>query len=168
MKLQEAARLAERCVEVLTPFCERIEIAGSIRRARPNVNDIDLVALPKPGQEAALRARIEKNGRPPRVSGPQTIVFDLAGGFQVDLWLAHAREADLVAVTPGNFGTLYLCRTGAKEFNIWLAKQAQAKGLHWNPHHGIFRDKEWLAGETEEDVFRALALDWIPPVERER
>jgi DNA polymerase/3'-5' exonuclease PolX len=47
LKLEEALALAKTVLEVLAPFCERVEVAGSIRRLRPEVNDIDIVAIPQ-------------------------------------------------------------------------------------------------------------------------
>lgn len=57
MKLERATIIADKVVTALRPLCERIEIAGSVRRARPEVNDVDLVLLPRPGQTAAIKAR---------------------------------------------------------------------------------------------------------------
>ena len=168
MKLCDAYRLADRIKSELLQYCDQIEIAGSIRRARPEVNDIDLVILPKPGQELALRNRI-KARTTISIDGPQTLIVRLSTGFQLDVWIAHPPERDLVRTTPGNFGTLLVSRTGSREHNIYLCQRAIDLGLKWDPHHGV-KDAagQICASETEQDVFAAIGLPWIPPVQRER
>jgi DNA polymerase/3'-5' exonuclease PolX len=190
--LAYAQKLAERIAGELTQFCDKIEIAGSIRRRRPVVNDIDLVVLVKPGQERAFRDRVHRNTLP-KIDGPQTLVVALplpgrgpagaepASGIelQLDIWLASGGDRDLLRHTPGNWGTLFLCRTGSRQHNIFLCQRATARGLSWNPHHGIFGPVGWpsvpsgshsvcLASETEEDIFRILDLPVIAPELRER
>jgi DNA polymerase/3'-5' exonuclease PolX len=190
--LAYAQRIAEQIAAELTPFCEMIEIAGSIRRRRPVVNDIDLVAQVKPGMDRPFRDRVHRNTRP-EIDGQQTLVVALplpsrvaAGALptgsqelQIDIWLASRGERDLLSQTPGNWGTLFLCRTGSKQHNIFLCQRAASLGLSWNPHHGVYGPLGWpvvpsgsrsvcLASETEEDIFRILGLPVIPPEHRDR
>jgi len=165
--LAQADKLAAKIVAELTPFCERIEVAGSIRRRRPAVNDIDLVVLPHEDQVNALRERVLRNTAPIS-DGPQVILARLANGVQLDLWIAQRPKKDLFSETPSNFGMLLLSRTGSKEHNIWLCQLATKLGRHFNAHHGIYERGHCLASATEEDIFRALNLDFVPPERRER
>ncbi len=190
MILAAAQKLATRIRDELAPFCEQIEIAGSIRRQRPEVNDIDIVCLPRGAQgkhdviERCLRrARCTKTGE-------QYRVFTLDNGFQLDLWLAHAGSEDLLGKkTPGNWATLLVCRTGSAEFNVKIARRAREVGLHWNPHAGLmkvngqafvdFRGADgrrqsqcvplgsYLDTPTEEDFFKAIGVEFINPEDRE-
>ena len=168
--LDKADRLAAKIVKELAPFCDQIEVAGSIRRRRPFVNDIDLVVLPKRGQEEKLRERCRLNATVIR-TGPQMMELRLGLGitqsYQVDLWIAHPPAEDLLAKAPTNFGSLLLCRTGSKEHNIWLVTHAKLKGLKWNPHHGVFSGDHLIASATEAEIFAALDLPFIKPEERE-
>jgi len=179
MKLREAYLLAARIKGELEPMCERIEIAGSIRRARPEVNDIDLVLLPKPGMHGAIRKRCLRRCHLV-TDGEQNLIVRLptngtpASGFQVDLFFARGREQDLLGSTPGNWGSILLCRTGSKEHNIWIAERARSLGLQWQTYKGIFGPSvldgptdKLMASETEEEIFKALNLELIPPVMRE-
>lgn len=165
--LARARALAEKIAAELSPWCERLEIAGSIRRGRPDCGDIDLVCLPKPGgysqmlQRCAHKARLAKQGQ-------QYVVFELANGVQLDLWFAHAAGGDLFAPEPCNYGVLLLSRTGSAMHNVWIAQTAQSRGLHFNPHRGVLRGREVIASAEEADVFRALGLDYIEPERRER
>lgn len=173
LPLSSAIILAEGIATELSPYCERVAIAGSIRRRRPFVNDIDLVVLPKPHQTAALKDRCKRHARPV-IDGPWNCIYALKSGFQLDIFIAEAQRKDLFQTLPTNFGTLLLCRTGSKEHNIYLVERAKSLGLRWNPHHGVFastpgaQHTRLLPSETEEEIFTALQLDFIPPEKRER
>jgi DNA polymerase/3'-5' exonuclease PolX len=52
--------------------------------------------------------------------------------------------------------------------NVWVAQQAQAQGLHFNPHKGVLRGRDVVASVEEADIFSALGLAWIAPERRER
>lgn len=179
LPLPVAEKIAERVAAELTPLCERLEIAGSIRRRRPYCGDIDLVLLPKCQanvdriiERCAKNATLEKRGE-------QYVVLTLKNGFQLDLWFAHAIEVqagDLFDApkysAPGNFGMLLLARTGSARHNIWLATVATAKGMHFNPHRGIQKNagktSRVIAATEETEIFSALGLAFIPPEKRER
>lgn len=166
MKNLEAYDLARRIVAVLQPMCDRIEIAGSIRRARPEVNDIDLVILPKRDQVAALRARILLNSQPIS-DGPQNMIVRLKNGVQLDVFIARHREVDMFDQKLGNFGSLLVCRTGSREHNIHLVEEAKRLGLKWNPYAGVSTsDGPIFAAEEEEDIFSALSMEFVPPAMR--
>jgi DNA polymerase (family 10) len=171
LPLANARKLAERIVAEITPFCERIDIAGSIRRARPEVGDIDIVCLPLPGRRCDLELRCTRRGRITK-RGDQYMLVELAGGIQLDLWFSHAETDDLFAPQPCNHGMLLLARTGSAAHNIHLASRAKKMGLHFHPHRGILRDARprapVVASETEEDIFHALGLDFVAPERRER
>lgn len=178
MQAREAYELALIIVDGLRPMCERIEVAGSIRRAREQVNDIDLVVEPKPGQRAQIEERILR--RCSKVSGGEhSLIAEMplvVGGWarklgvpsvQLDVWFTKPDEPDLLEGKPGNWGTILLCRTGSAVHNIRLAARAKELGLHWNPYRGVMRGEEIIASRTEEEVFGALGLQWIPPACRE-
>lgn len=167
--LHKAFTLAERIVAELLPFCERIEIAGSMRRAREHVNDIDLVVLPK--DAAGLRARVARKTQP-ITDGPLNLSVRLPGiarpGIQLDIFFAHGGTRDLIAPEPSNWGSVLLCRTGSKEHNIFLAQRAQELGYKWETMRGIVSDGRVVASESEEAIFEALGMDFMPPALRER
>ena len=171
MNLIRAQQLAEAIVAKLAPHCLRIEIAGSIRRRRAHVNDIDLVLLPRPGEREAILYRI-RGACPVVTEGEQNCIYRMplkpGEEFQLDLFFARPPVADLLGSTPGNFGTLLLCRTGSKEHNIHLVQHAKQQGLLWRPYAGVFRGEDCLAAEDEAGIFTALGLDFIPPEQRER
>jgi len=165
MTLAQSDRLASTVADALAPFCERIEIAGSVRRRRPVVNDIDIVAIPRdlPG----LKARCRRNGKI-TTDGSLNVIVELSGGVQIDIFLADPPREGLLGIEPTNWGTLLLCRTGSKEHNVWLASEAKRRGLHWNPYKGIYRGYDIIASETEQDIYKAIGLSYIEPTKRER
>lgn len=171
--LATAARYAERIVAQLAAYCDRIEIAGSIRRARPTVNDVDIVCQPKAGQEGILRARCKARSEV-LSEGSSSLLVRLKDGLQLDVWFAAPQTADLLTVTPSNWGSVLLCRTGSVTHNIWVCQRAHAKGLKWIHTQGLCRLSpggdvvEIVASETEEAIYAALGLDWLAPVQRER
>lgn len=167
LPLATADKLAAKIAAELQPFCEQLDIAGSIRRRRPNVNDIDIVVLPKPGMFAALRDRVRATTATIK-DGNQEIVVRLANGVQLDLWIAARPSVELFDSKPTNYGSLLLCRTGSVAHNIFLIEHAKRMGLCWNPHWGVMIERQTLASATEADIFKSLQLDFIPPERRER
>ena len=167
LSLSQADKLAKKIVAELAPFCELIEVAGSIRRRRPLVNDIDIVLLPLADQVNALRARVLRNTSPIS-DGKEIILTRLANGVQLDIWIAERPHKDLFSSTPTNFGVLLLSRTGSKEHNIWLCQRAEKLGRRLNPHHGVFEGRKLLSSASEQEVFAALDMEFVPPEKRER
>lgn len=180
--LATARKIAERIREELAPFCEKIEIAGSIRRAREHVGDIDIVLLPREGEENALRTRATASSSVRVLTqGRENMSLVLANGLQVDLFFARRAQNDLAGYVPGNFGMRLLAMTGSKEHNIHLAKLAEAKGYHFAPYQGLMQGGRYLVGpngreykgghvfrgEDELEILRALGLGWIDPTARE-
>jgi DNA polymerase (family 10) len=170
MLLAPAKRFAERIVAELRPHCDRIEIAGSIRRGRPHVNDVDIVCIPRgiEGRERIIE-RCREKGHLLKNGGQyvELMYLILPGPVQLDLWFAHGGNSDLFTHAPSNWGMLLLARTGSKEHNIKLAALAKAQGLTFSPHEGIKRGDVILASETEEAIFAALGLTYIEPHDRE-
>ena len=168
MTLKEGLVIAEAARARLAPFCERLSIAGSIRRNREFVGDVDLVVLPRRGRERDLYADLDAMGRVAK-RGPQYAVINLPCGEQLDVWFARGREQGLFASVPGNWGALLLTRTGSTEHNIELVRRAKELGLRYHPHAGVVdASGAVVASESEEEIFEALGMDFVPPEERER
>jgi len=155
MRLEEAERIAGNLKAFLAPACERLEIAGSIRRRRPEVGDIDLVLIPK--DWLAVRDMLKRLGKV-KISGRKITRVIMDGGTQVDTYYA----------TPGNFATLLLIRTGSAENNIRLCTLARKRGWHLAASgEGLFNEHgERIAGDSEESIYQALGLRYQEPWER--
>lgn len=162
--ITKARQIADRIRDELVPYAVQIEIAGSIRRGRPFVGDIDLVVIPR--DYVALRARVLEKTHAIQ-DGPKNLLVRLRNGIQLDLFFAHKGTSDLFNPGPSNWGSILLCRTGSKEHNIKLCQAALKLGLHWDTTEGLKRDGKIIASATEEDIFTALGMDYIPPHDRE-
>ncbi|HWX18759.1 MAG TPA: hypothetical protein VN578_02525 [Candidatus Binatia bacterium] len=155
MNLLTSTRWAKAVETWLAPHCTRLQIAGSIRRESPLVNDIDIVCIPKVTEEKDMLGSIvrrenhvlnfltkyvhEKPQQARFISGwdadrkqdgktplPKQVMLELPK-CQLDLWFAE----------QANFATRLLCRTGSKEHNTWFADRCTDQGLHWFPYEGI-------------------------------
>lgn len=156
MRLEIAESVAQTIAKLLEPYCEKIQIAGSIRRRKPACHDIDIVLIPKDlwGLSAALKM-IGKQLK----GGEKMSQFITAGGHQVDIYFA----------TLETWATLLLIRTGSKESNIRLCTAARARG--WKlcaSGNGLFDEHgERIAGDTEESIFIKLGMAYVPPERRD-
>lgn len=161
VRLDQARPIAERLLYLLTPYCDRIEIAGSIRRRKPAVHDIDVVMIPKP--EAALTINYA-------LSHIGTIAKD--GPKIKQLWYTENQtliSVDIYIATPTNWSTLLLIRTGSKENNISLATIAKTKGwqLRASGEGLLDQDGNRIAGDTERSIYEALGIPYQEPEERD-
>lgn len=162
--LGKAQTLAQCIEDKLSVFCHGIQVAGSIRRRRPFVNDIDLVCLPKSLPEFQARCREHATAV---MEGQSNCIYRLRDGTQLDVFIAHDRESDMFDVTPSNWGSVLLCRTGSKEHNIKIAQAAQRQGLKWETMRGLVdKDGRVVAGDTEGSILTWLGLPWIDPEDR--
>src|SRR6185503_659879 len=135
---------------------QEIEVAGSFRRRRETIGDLDiLVTSPTPEQ---VMARFTEYPDVKRVvsRGPTRATVRLSGGLQVDLR----------AVEPDAYGSALQYFTGSQAHSIELRKIAQSKKLKLN-EYGVYQGTRRIAGRTEQDVYTALGLDWIAPELRE-
>ena len=138
---------------------EAVSVAGSLRRMRDTIADIDIVvATRSPGAVMDAFAGLPEIGRV-LGRGP-TLTSALLGTAGV--------QCDVRAVEPESYGAALQYFTGSKDHNVQLRELAVRRGLKVN-EYGVFRveDESKIAGRTEEDVYGALALQWIPPEIRE-
>ncbi len=138
------------------PGVRKVEIAGSFRRRKETVGDLDLlVSGGKP--EAVMEAFVKR-----------TNVLEVLGQGETksSVRLANGLQVDLRHVPPESFGAALLYFTGSKAHNIELRRIAIEKGMSLN-EYGLTRGERTVAARTEEEIYRALHLAWIPPELRE-
>jgi len=139
------------------PAAQRVEVAGSYRRGRDTVGDLDiLVATGAPRDVLVAFSAL------PQVSEV------LARGDTKSSVIVDGLQVDCRAVAPDEFGAAWQYFTGSQNHNIRLRGIALRLGLLLN-EYGVFRvdDNTRVASETEEDVYAAIGLRWIPPELRE-
>lgn len=180
MNLDYAERAAAEVVSVLAPACERLEVAGSIRRRKATgIHDIELVAIPRP---AALVF-----GRPPERSALHQLTDELRGaGRMIPRLDQRARAAwgdkfrralwetiplDLFITGPDQWGVIFLLRTGDADFSRALVTPephgALPRGYRIQAGR-VWRGDAVLSTPQEGDVFDALGLPWLTPAARTR
>ncbi len=157
-KLALAAQYAEPLVEYLraVPGVSRVVIAGSYRRARETVGDIDILVTADSGSPVMQRFTGYDEVREIVSRGPTRATVILRCGLQVDMRL----------VGEENYGAALHYFTGSKAHNIAIRTLARQRGLKIN-EYGVFRGSERVAGATETSVFKSVGLPCIPPELRE-
>ncbi len=149
--VQEITAHLEKC-----PSIQQMAWAGSYRRGRETVGDLDLLVISKQvdvvmdalGSYAAVGEVI--------VRGETKMSVRLSGGEQVDLRV----------VPEESFGAALQYFTGSKEHNVVMRGMAKERGLKIN-EYGVYRGDEYIAGRTEEEVYATLDLPYFPPELRE-
>lgn len=166
-------QVALKLVERLRPFCERIEIGGSLRRRAALVGDIEIVAIPVPvldlfGAETGqteVDLSLAKMPIEMLANGQRQKKFMLTSTtgdrYQVDLFL----QPD-----PATWAMNLIIRTGSADFSHWLVTKRSLGGAMWDDCYSSGARLYWagnpgtpLALPEEEDVFRFLRLPFVPP-----
>lgn len=147
-----AMDLAERVIASLP--ADRIAFAGSLRRMSETIGDIDVLAVGDPGL-------MELFARQPYVAevvakGERKTSVRTDRGLQVDLRLVPAES----------WGAAMIYFTGGKEHNVRIREMAVKKGWKLS-EYGLFDGDRLIASETEEEIYRALGMQWVPPALRE-
>ena len=160
MELGQAHNIARGVAALLEPHCHRIAIAGSIRRQKPEVGDIEIVAIPKPYDVGLFESGIATVvNQWPKVKGELPCKYTQRQLPEIKL--------DLFFATPENWGSILLIRTG----NWRFSKHFMGTLL---PQHGM-RQKDGFVWQgaikvktpEEEDMFRLVGMDFVHPCDRE-
>ncbi|MEK6531132.1 MAG: DNA polymerase/3'-5' exonuclease PolX [Deltaproteobacteria bacterium] len=159
-RLSTALLTAESIMERLKGVKSAKEIipAGSLRRWRDSVGDIDLLAISK----------APENLMESFVSYPEAKEVISKGDTKSSIVLKNGLQVDLMVVDAGSLGAALQYFTGSKAHNVAIRDRAKAMGLKIN-EYGVFREKDGklIGGKTEEDVYKCVGLPWIAPELRE-
>lgn len=157
-KLVTAAQYAEPLASWLRKITgvQQVVIAGSYRRARETVGDIDILITAIPSSPVMARFCSYDEIAEVLSHGPTRSSVVLKCGLQVD-----AR-----VVNPESYGAALHYFTGSKAHNIAIRRLGQERGLKIN-EYGVFKGQTRIAGETEESVYQTVGLPFIPPELRE-
>ncbi len=137
---------------------EKINIAGSLRRMKDTVKDIDILAASKNPHDT-MKAFVHL---------PQVKEVLMHGDTKSSIVIKQGLQVDLRVVEDESYGAALAYFTGSKEHNIRLREMAVKKGLKIN-EYGIFREKDnkKLGGKDENDVYKVLGLQYVQPEMRE-
>lgn len=158
MKLEDAKKISDEVLKILSPLSKKLEVVGSIRRKKPEVNDIDIVIIPS--EEDYLK-KIEdafKGYGRILLKGEKIVRIETKWGISVDIYIAN----------PATYETIKLIRTGSKEHNIKLCKIAKSRGWKLKAGgEGLVDERGNLIANTEYGILKALLGRYVPPEERE-
>ena len=157
-KLAVAAQYAEALRTYLAAVSgvKQVTIAGSFRRMRETVGDIDILATAMPDSPVMQRF----------TAYDEVAEVLSAGAKRASVMLKCGLQVDLRVVAEESYGAALQYFTGSKAHNIAIRRIAQKHGLKVN-EYGVYRGEARIAGENEESVYRAVGLPYIPPELRE-
>jgi DNA polymerase (family 10) len=184
----DAMAVADEIVKALRPWCERIEIAGSLRREKETVGDIEILYIPiirvvphpfemfsmltqnKADEQIAEMEKFKTLERRRNIKGSEVfgeknkLMRHVASGIPVDLFSA----------TQENWYNYLVCRTGPADLNKLICNRAITKGWHWMPYGVGFQRETNEKGvhiintvHSEQEVFAFVALQYLEPAQRE-
>ena len=170
MKFDQANEIAGRVKAQLAPYCDRIEIAGSVRRRKADVGDIEVVCVPKTvsmpdlfGTGAAFRDKdwslaVVKIGRVEKgdVFKGRYIQIEHPAGIKVDIFTAH----------PDNWGLIYAIRTGSADYSHCVLACGWVRNGYKSADGMLWRDGVAVPVREERDLFRMAGVPWVEPEAR--
>ncbi len=135
---------------------ERVEIAGSTRRMKETIGDLDILAISdKPEEGMDYFSKLDE------VTG-----VVVKGPTKTTVQLNIGTTCDIRILSKDSFGAAMQYFTGNKDHNVKVRKIAISKGLKLN-EYGLFRGEKMIAGENEEEIYNKLGMDYMPPELRE-
>lgn len=171
MSYGHALSVAQELERALAPYCERTLIAGSLRRQKPEIGDIELVVMPK------LEVELDMFGQP---SGSHSLLDDglallrtegyTKNGAKFKQFVYEGAPVDLFITSPETWACVATIRTGSADFTHWLVTARRSGG--GCPSHLSFKDGRLMNGSRpvvtpdERDLFEALGQPWIEPIDR--
>jgi DNA polymerase/3'-5' exonuclease PolX len=157
---ETAYKIALEVVEQLKPHCERIAIAGSIRRKKAEVGDIEVLITPKPYEVGLFQSGIATVvNQWEKVKGELPCKYTqriLPSGIKLDLFFAE----------EANWGLVFALRTGSADYshkilaNGWVRQGFKSEGGY------LFRDGERYEVREEEDLFKLIGVRYVEPESR--
>ncbi|GAH43204.1 unnamed protein product [marine sediment metagenome] len=169
MELERAQEIADELLKQLYPYCQRIEVAGSVRRQKPEPSDIELLCIPKYVAgvdqldreigalmiQGILGFRLNKRGS--RIYGPKNKLLIHINGIGVDIFSTDEQCWPVALVV----------RTGGKETNKRIATAALRKGWRFHAYGSGFSTPDGeIVCHSEREVFEAVGLPYQEPWER--
>jgi DNA polymerase (family X) len=164
-RLDQAEEAAEKLRDYLLAFegIERVTAAGSLRRGRETVGDLDLLATGPACEPECAAAAVEYTAA---YGGIRNLIAK--GENKVSFYLGHSLQVDVRLLPSSSYGAALQYFTGSKMHNVALRQRALKMGYTLSEWAlARLEDESIVAAETEESIYEALGMDWIPPQMRE-
>lgn len=160
MELQKAKSIADNAIKLLRPHCERIQIAGSIRRQVPDVGDIEIVCIPKPFDTGLFSSGIATVvNQWKKVKGELPCKYTqrkLPEGVKLDLFFA----------TPENWGLILAIRTGSAYYSHHILAKGWVKQGYHSDNGNLTMYGKVIPVREEKDLFRLAKVPYLSPKDR--
>jgi len=158
MSIGVALPIAERIMDELRAAArvKRISVAGSLRRRRETIGDIDILCDGKNGTEIVRKF----------TQLPSAVQVLAAGDTKGSIVVEGGVQVDLRVVEPDSYGAALQYFTGSKAHNVRVREMAKKKGLKVS-EYGVFRGARKIGGRDEEDIYKAIGIPMMPPEIRE-
>ena len=156
MNLEKAEIIAQKYLEEIRPFCIKAEIAGSIRRKKPEVKDIEIVAIRDPKNISAFKDWLDKLYK---------IKGDILGKY-TQRQLPEGINLDLFFADDDNWGCIFLIRTGPWEFSKRMMGEVTRQMGYVQEGGYLWKNGEKVSVPTEKSWFSMMGLEWIEPSKR--
>ncbi len=180
---REAALVAARdVIRALRPVTNRLVVAGSLRRRKTEVGDVEILFIPTMGTITPLDSLLPVTGNMAEVlisnlikAGILQPRLNIKGGTAMGpknklmQHVATGVPVDLFTATESNWFNYLVCRTGGAASNMLIATRAQERGYKWHPYHSGYErrsDGEVIPMRSEREVFEFIGLDYLEPWER--
>ncbi|MBW2988387.1 DNA polymerase/3'-5' exonuclease PolX, partial [Candidatus Woesearchaeota archaeon] len=148
--------LAEQLASELSKYAERVDICGSVRRMKDTIGDLDILAIStEPQKLMDVFTRL-----------PGVAKVLLRGLTKTSIILRNGLQVDLRVVGRESYGSALQYFTGSKQHNVKLRTIAKGKGMKLS-EYGLFKGDERIGGGSEEEIYKALGLEFVPPELRE-
>ena len=159
----EAYKIALEVLEQLKPYCERIEIAGSLRRKKNEVGDIELVVIPLPYSTGLL-----ESGLASVVNKWEKVRGELEFGKTryTQRILPEGIKLDLFIAKEGNWGSILATRTGSAEYSHKILANGWVRQGFKSENGYLYRNGEKYEVREEEDLFRLIGIPYLNPEDR--
>lgn len=176
-----AIQVAREMVDALKPHCHRIIVAGSLRRQKSEVGDVEILYIPKTVKtkvdllmSAVISVadleidRMEKDG----ILSKRLSVLGTPSWGKSNKLALHRQSripVDFFASTEATWYNYLVCRTGPLDLNIRIAAEAKRRGYQWHPYGAGFahlQSGNIIPVHSEEDVFEFVGFPFMPPSDR--
>ena len=176
-----AIAVAKEIIAILDPVCERLIVAGSLRRRKALVGDVEILYIPRTETrqiDLLHTAEIDLAAEALRTACGAGIIQPRIGKTGNTIWgdsnklavhVASGIGVDLFRTDAARWHNMLVCRTGSAENNIRIATAAQAKGLQWLPYGAGFfdrRNNRMIEVCSEAEVYETVGMDYLEPWER--
>ena len=175
MELGKAQAIAEKLIEEFRPYCERVEVAGSIRRKKEFVKDIELVVIPKkilvpknPQLSFFDEAEMIEQWSPGyiEVVNRYKAIRGKAIGKATQRLLPEGIVLDLFTANEKNWGMIYAFRTGSADYSHFVLAGGYCKRGYRSVDGFLTRDGNLIEVPEEEVLYKIIGMQWIEPEER--